>query len=255
VDRFVFVSHWQASAFVALFGLPSARAGVIGNPVPEVFLGLFPPGTPILAAKDPDLLVYASAPNRGLEGLVRYVLPELRRSRPALRLEIYSGFYLDQGLSYRDAKGGNADQMQEAWLAEAQGLPGVTVSRGVPKTELARRFGRAAMLCYPCVFRETFCSVAREAMAAGCLVVTSTAGALPETTAGFATLVPARATPDQFAELEVSAFTRAALQALESRDRTPDAVERRLALQTEFVRANSSPAVVGGMWLDLLETA
>ena len=252
VDRFVFVSHRQAGDFASTFGLPSSRLRVIGNPVAEDFLSVFPEGAPILAGKDPELLVYASAPNRGLEGLLKFVLPALRKTRPGLRLEIYSGFHMDQGLGYRDVEGRDTVARQEAWLAGAQATPGVTLNRGVPKAELARRFGRAAMLCYPCTFRETFCLVAREAMATGCLVATSTAGALPETTAGFAVLVAAKPTATQFVELEAGAFARAVLAALDARDRNPEATERRLARQIRYVRENSAPAVIGGLWQDLL---
>jgi len=45
------------------------------------------------------------------------------------------------------------------------------------------------ILAYPCNWNETFCIVAAEAMASGMKIVTTNAGALEETTNGFATIV------------------------------------------------------------------
>jgi glycosyltransferase involved in cell wall biosynthesis len=45
------------------------------------------------------------------------------------------------------------------------------------------------IMCYPCVWEETFCIVAAEALASGVRVVTTNVGALPETTGGYARIV------------------------------------------------------------------
>ena len=246
VDHFVFVSHFQAKDFIARFG---GRVSVIGNPVPGVFLTALAEDAPILSQKDPQLLVYASAPNRGLEWLVKRFFPLLRKSRPALRLEIYSGFYLDQGFRYVNAAG-DTTQRRKALLSYAATLPNITVNHGVPEDELAARLRWAAMLCYPCNFRETFCNAVREAMAAGCLISTTDVGALPETTAGFAVLTH---TSSKTNEPDVPAFVHATLGAMHSRDARTLDVEGKLRRQVEWVRESSAPAVISLQWQKMLD--
>jgi glycosyltransferase involved in cell wall biosynthesis len=248
VDRFVFCSHFQANSFISLYGVPCSAATVIANPVAPYYCGLFGADEPILAAKDPDLLVYASAPNRGLEGLLKIVYPELLKQRPGLRLEAYSGFYLDQGQEYA-FKGADMTGHYQKLVATAGSMPGVTCHPGVPKAVLAQRLRKAAMLCYPTIYRETSCHVALEAMAAGCLVSSTTIGALPETTAGYAQLTPA--TQEAFEPMD---FAKNTLLALEEREREPAQVERRLRRQVEHINRCHAPAVIGGLWRDFLAT-
>ncbi len=252
VDRFVFASHYQASDFVSRFRLPSVRVLVIGNPVPNAFLSLFPQDAPILLEKDENLLVYASAPNRGLERLIRLIFPELRKVRPELRLEVHSGFYLNQGLRYVANAGQEMTAGIDALLAEAEQTPGVALSRGIAKQELAQRLKRAMMLVYPTGFRETFCSSVREAMAAGCIVSTTRLGALSETTAGFGVLSRPVVRKLGFA-VDPIEFVQMSLAALEKVVKKPESIERSLRLQVNYVRENSDPARISTMWRSMLE--
>ncbi len=250
-DRFVFVSHAQASGFLARCALGPGRVSVIPNPVAPPFCELFAAGAPVLEEKDPDLLVYASAPNRGLDLLLEGVFPRLRAARPGLRLEVYSGFHIDQGLDYA-APGGDAKTgYYEALLASCAASPNVALERGVPKRALAARMRRAAMLCYPCTYRETCCVAALEAMAAGCQVCTTPFAALPETTAGFGYL----AAPGRDAGWESlgEPIARTALRALAERSRAPEALERKLRSQIAHVLDNHRPAAIGALWSRLLE--
>jgi len=248
LDHIVFCSHFQASGFLGQGGLSADRVTVIPNPVAPCYVGLIPPEEPILALKDPDLLIYASSPNRGLEGLLKIVYPELRKSRPRLQLEAYSGFYLDQGAGFQ-YKGQDLTAHYQSLVQQSAALPGVTCHPGVPKPALAQRFRRAAMLCYPTIYRETSCHVALEAMAAGCMVSATTVGALPETTAGYGYLTPAA--QESF---DPTNFIKNTLRALEERDRQPQETERSLRAAVEHVNRSHAPAVIGKLWREFLET-
>ena len=115
----------------------------------------------------------------------------------------------------------------------ARALPGSEYLGSLPQTALAEALAEADILAYPNVFAETSCISVMEAMVAGCLVVSSKLGALPETTAGFGFLMDASTEivgmARDFAKLLV-AVTRTA------RER-PGEFEDRLRRQLDHARA------------------
>ncbi len=183
-DALVFVSDWQRAMYREHFGPDPRRLFVLRNGISPAFQDLFAEGETILTAKArPPVLAYTSMPYRGLELLLQ-AFPRIRAAVPDVTLQVFSGMQL-YGVA------GAEDQERFGKLYErCRETEGVDYVGSVPQPELARRLRAAAVLAYPNTFPETSCIAVLEAMAAGCQVVTSALGALPETAGGFARLIP-----------------------------------------------------------------
>ena len=101
----------------------------------------------------------------------------------------------------------------------------------VAQPALATALRRATMLAYPNTFAETSCIAVMEAMAAGCTVVTSDLGVLPETGAGFIDLTPPIAHPQAHAD----AFADRVIQLLAARQADPAGTEAHLQAQVAYI--------------------
>jgi len=174
-DAFALVSLWQADRFIGEFGLPDQRVGVLRNAIAPVFEQLHINGK---AYQEPVSLAYTSTPFRGLHVLL-HAMPAIRAAEPTVGLKIYSSMSLYH--STEDPFG----KLYE-W---ARREPGVHYSPAIPQAQLPGALEDVAILAYPNTFDETSCIAVMEAMAAGCRVVTTRRGALPETTDGYARLV------------------------------------------------------------------
>jgi glycosyltransferase involved in cell wall biosynthesis len=219
-NGFAFVSEWQMTAFAHAFWVPREKSRVLRNAISPSFARLAAED-PWFVRKEPPVLVYTSAPYRGLDVLLT-AFPAIRAAIPGTRLRVFSN------LGDANAPGNQyANLQRQCWATE-----GVDYVGSIGQAQLATELQRAAALAYPSTFLETSCIAALEAMAAGALVLTARAGALPETTAGFAKLVDPRYDPIAYAH----AFAAMAIEALRADEHNPEGALLRRDRQIAFVR-------------------
>ncbi len=127
------------------------------------------------AAVDPNKLIYASRPERGLKPLLESVWPRLHRWNPDLRLHV-CGYRI--ALTNPPA---HLDHLYRQVDLLLENTPGLVLLGGLAKREYYRHLGESALMLYPSVFPEVSCLAALEAQALGVPVLTSDAFALAET--------------------------------------------------------------------------
>lgn len=184
-DGIVFVSEWQKQIFLREFPntIPAERCCVIRNACnPFVLRGpasLTDATDTLFTRKRAALEVaYVSAPTRGLDTLLE-IWPTVRAACPNVRLAVYSG---------QSIYGVRKEADQYGWLSD--GMPDGAEYRGpLSHANLAERLFDTAIVAYPTAFEETSGIAPIEALAAGCSLICSDRGALPESTAGFATML------------------------------------------------------------------
>ncbi len=98
-----------------------------------------------------------------------------------MRLKVFSSLKVYQATEDRDE--------WEPLCRRCAETAGVKYVGSLTQPELARELRSVNILGYPNTFAETSCISVMEALASGCLVLTSNWGYLPETTASFARFI------------------------------------------------------------------
>jgi len=216
------VSNWHKANY-ADNGVDGARIDVLRNAIGPRFENLFAPGESIVGAKAPRA-AFTSVPYKGLKQALAF-FKTLHERRPELTLDVFSSF------DFYPAN--NLFRRQPSWMmlaAEAKTAKGVAYHGNVSQPVLADALKRALLLFYPNVAAETSSIAVMEAMAAGCVIVTTALGALPETVGEFGILVPVVANNiDPEAYVSVSASIAEAFAA------GNPALEARLQMQVAHV--------------------
>lgn len=166
--RILGVSNWHANYLSQVYGLDNA--GYVPN---GIDLSRFAEPT----RKVPFRCVYASSQDRGLLDLLR-LWPGIVDIEPTAELHVAYGWEnFDKWIALGN---GQLAELKAAIvpLLEQKGV----VWRGrLPQDQLAKLYQESYAWLYPSTFLEVSCISAMEAMAGGCVPVTSAAGALPET--------------------------------------------------------------------------
>ena len=232
IDCAVFVSEWQRRA-VRFAG----AAHVIGNGIAPAFENLFGSADEMFAAKQ-NRAAYTTTPFRGLNVLTR----AFGAAQLATTLDVWSGMRLYQA----------SDAPYAEIFAAAQATPRLQLHDPVSQPELAQQLKPVAFLFYPCVYFETYCICALEAIAAGLQVIATDIGALKETTLGFAELIPAIGlSPEEL----VRSFTARIEQAQAAFLADPRAFAQERFAQSRAVVRHGSWRVRAQAWEEFLAPA
>jgi 2-polyprenyl-3-methyl-5-hydroxy-6-metoxy-1,4-benzoquinol methylase len=171
----IVLSRYMREQYAGIFGLREEDFFLSRN---GVDLGLFQALSPRMSSRDRRKLIFAARPERGLDVLLRHIMPRLLAADPRFRLYI-AGYDHDVPALHNMYR-------QCHQLAAAFGDRVVHLG-GLPKAKLYEHYLTAGAYVYPTpsptfpTFREISCITAMECQAAGLPIVTSKTGALPET--------------------------------------------------------------------------
>lgn len=174
IDACVFVSDWQRITFETAHGIPHHKNYVIRNGIENI--GDIPPRV----IKNPKKFIYHTTPHRGLEILLP-VFIELLKTHPDISLDVYSSFAA-YGWEERD-------KHYQHLIDICKNHPNINYHGFQPNDIVRKALLETDVYAYPCIWTETSCLSVIEALCSGCVVVTNTLGALPETCSGFNTTI------------------------------------------------------------------
>lgn len=180
LDAYVYVSHWQHEKFRYIHQIPLENAYVIKNAIDSIEF--------IEKPKDKIKLIYTSMPYRGLTILLD-AFEALNRDD--VDLDVYSSTTI-YGKEYVEYEGDKYDELFE----RAKNMKNVNYMGYAPHEDVIKALQEAHIFAYPCIFEETACLSMIEAGAAGCNLVVTNVGGLPETGSVYANLVPIQADED-----------------------------------------------------------
>ncbi len=169
-DRLVFVSNYQFNTYQMSMGVPYSESLILRNAIEPI------------EWKDKDYdgtikMIYHTTPHRGLELLVP-TFEYLQQHHDNIHLDVYSSFEA-YGWPQRD-------EPYKELFAKIDDNPQMTYHGYQPNDVVRRALQQAHIFPYPCIWQETSCIAAIEAMSAGVNIVCPNYAALPETTSNFA---------------------------------------------------------------------
>ena len=167
VDKLFMKSRFHASFFK---NIPKNKIIIIPNGVDLKYLDL-------KNKKDSNRLIYASNYHRGIEHMLKYGWPIIKKEIPDAKLDIYYGwgqldFYKKDKEEYQKWK-----KMLLKLIKES---PGVNDKGRISQEELMKEKSKSSIHYYGCIWPETDCISVRESALVGCVPVTSNYSAIGE---------------------------------------------------------------------------
>ena len=180
IDYFIYVSNWQYNRFREFYQIPEYKSFVIKNATHA-----FEPvkKEPLMISSDKIKLIYTSTPWRGLIVLLK-AIEILNKTRDDFEVDIYSSTKIYGSAFDEKEKDKFTELFEKCKKTKNVNYHGYTFNG-----EIRRAVEKAHLYVYPSIFEETSCLSVIEAMSAGCHVVTTNYGALPETCGEFATMI------------------------------------------------------------------
>jgi glycosyltransferase involved in cell wall biosynthesis len=174
ISATVYVSHWQLEKFRYLFQVPLDNAYVIRNAIEPIEYKEKNKGGKLK-------LIYTSTPFRGLSILLD-VIEMLNRDD--IELDVYSSTDIYSS-GYTQAYG----NLYKDLFDRAKSMKNVNYYGYAENKDIHKALQQAHIFAYPSIFEETACLAMIEAGAAGCSLVTTDLGALPETGSMYAKMM------------------------------------------------------------------
>lgn len=164
VDGIVALSRYCRDTYSIFYEIDLKKFAVIPNGVDKT---VFFPGD--YSRRNPGLLIYASAPIKGMKPL-GFVASNLKRLNPKAELRMYSSQRLH-------------DKMDDALIKfqfDRAREQGVTILDPIPQAELAEVMREAWLLLMPNSYPEICSNLLLQARASGLPVIASPTGSIPE---------------------------------------------------------------------------
>ena len=237
-DWYVFNSHWTYEKFRYFFNVPDTRSVIIKNGVDYDELKLKTDFT----YKAPLKLVYFSTPWRGLDVLLDAM--ELIQEEKDITLDVYSSTIIYGDEFHRD----NEPKFLKLY-ERATNLKNVNYKGYCRHDELVGKLKNYDVSVHPSTFEETFCISAMEALAAGCMLITTNLGAIPETCAEFPIYIPYSANKPYLAA-QTAETIKNAKTILSANDPSHN-----LKFQQEYYKNYYDWKVIGAFWNRFLRGA
>ena len=230
-DWYVFNSHWTYEKYRYFFNVPDTRSVVIKNGIDYEELKLKKDFT----YKDPLRLVYFSTPWRGLDVLLNTM--ELLKDEKDIVLDVYSSTII-----YGDGFHIENEPKFLKLYEQARDLKNVNYKGYLYHNELMEKLKEYHVSVHPSTFEETFCISAMEALAAGCMLITTDLGAIPETCAEFPVYIPYSSDKKHLA-VQTAESIRQAREILSARD-----ISQSLKFQQQYYKYYYDWKVIGSFW-------
>lgn len=173
IQYFVYVSEWQLREFQKRFNISFSKNHVIKNAIDPIEYKL--------RSNKKIRLIYTSTPNRGLKVL----LDSFKiLNRQDIELVVYSSDVI-YGVGYAAQRHRDHAEL----FHRCRTTPGIIYKGYATNKAVRQALQSSDILAYPSIYEETSCLAAIEAGAAGCRIVTTNLGALPETCNSWARFV------------------------------------------------------------------